>query len=94
MKAFRFGMVAFASVISLKLFVLQVLDHATYKALASGQHEIFKELFPSRGDILIHDLKDDVLLPVATVQQVAFVYADPRKIEDADRTAKAGARPD
>ncbi|OGL95259.1 hypothetical protein A2348_02990 [Candidatus Uhrbacteria bacterium RIFOXYB12_FULL_58_10] len=89
MKAFRFGMVAFASVISLKLFVLQVLDHATYKALASGQHEIFKELFPSRGDILIHDLKDDVLLPVATVQQVAFVYADPRKIEDADRTAKA-----
>lgn len=85
---FRFGMVAFAAVITLKLFVLQVLDHETYKALASGQHEIFKELFPSRGDILIHDLKDDVLLPIATVQQVAFVYADPRKVEDADRTAE------
>jgi len=89
MKIFRYGMVAFAAVISLRLFVLQVLDHSTYKALASGQHEIFKELFPSRGDILIHDLKDDTLLPIATVQQVAFVYADPRKIEDSDRAAEA-----
>lgn len=88
MKAFRVGMVAFAAVITLKLFVLQVLDHSTYKALASGQHEIFKELFPSRGDILIHDLKDGTVLPIATVQQVAFVYADPRKVEDADRTAE------
>jgi cell division protein FtsI/penicillin-binding protein 2 len=89
MKAFRYGMVAFAVVISLKLFVLQVLDHDTYTALASGQHEIFRELFPSRGDILIHDLKDGTLLPIATVQQTAFVYADPRKIEDADSTAEA-----
>lgn len=88
MRVFRFGMVAFAAVITLKLFVLQVLDHETYKALASGQHEIFKELFPSRGDILIHDLKDGTVLPIATVQQVAFVYADPRKVEDADRTAE------
>lgn len=89
MKAFRFGMVAFAGVITLKLFVLQVLDHETYKALASGQHEIFKELFPSRGDILVHDLKDETLIPVATVHQVARVYADPRKIEDPDDTAEA-----
>jgi cell division protein FtsI/penicillin-binding protein 2 len=81
-------MAAFAAVIALRLFTLQVLDHDTYRALASGQHEIFKELFPSRGDILIHDLKDGTVLPVATVRQVAFVYADPRKVEDADRTAK------
>lgn len=89
MKAFRFGMVAFAGVITLKLFVLQVLDHETYKALASGQHEIFKELFPSRGDILVHDLKDETLIPVATVHQIARVYADPRKIEEPDDTAEA-----
>jgi cell division protein FtsI/penicillin-binding protein 2 len=81
-------MVLFAAVISFKLFVVQVLDHETYKALASGQHEIFRELFPSRGDILIHDMKDGTLVPVATVQQVAFVYADPRNIEDADMTAE------
>lgn len=88
MSAFRYGMVAFAAAIVLRLFVLQVLDHETYKALASGQHEIFKELFPSRGDVLIHDLKDGTVIPIATVQQVAFVYADPRKVEDADRTAE------
>lgn len=88
MNAFRYGMVAFAVAISLKLVVLQVLDHGTYVALAEGQHEIFKELFPSRGDILIHDMKDGTLVPVATVQQVAFVYADPRKIEDPVMTAK------
>lgn len=82
-------MVAFAACIALRLFILQVLDHEIYTALASGQHEIFKELFPSRGDILIHDLKDDMLLPIATVRQVAFVYADPRKVEDSDRTAEA-----
>lgn len=88
MNAFRYGVVAFAVAIALKLFVLQVLDHGTYVALAEGQHEIFKELFPSRGDILIHDMKDGTLVPVATVQQVAFVYADPRKIEDPVMTAK------
>jgi len=92
MNAIRYGMVAFAVAITLKLFVLQVLDHDTYVALASGQHEIFKELFPSRGDILIHDMKDGSLVPIATVQQVSFVYADPRKVVDAIGTAdKLGA---
>ena len=87
MNAIRFVMVAFAAVISIRLFVLQVLDHDSYVALASGQHEIFKELYPSRGDILIHDMKDGSLVPIATVQQVSAVYADPRKVEDAIGTA-------
>jgi len=87
MSAVRFVMVAFAAVIAVRLFVLQVLDHASYVALASGQHEIFKELYPSRGDILIHDMKDGSLVPIATVQQVSFVYADPRNVEDAIGTA-------
>ncbi len=85
----RYGVVAFAAVIVCKLFILQVLDHAAYQALASGQHEIFKELFPERGDILIHDLKDETVIPLATNQQLAFVFADPRKIEDPDATAEA-----
>ena len=91
-KFLRALMVAFAAAIALRLFVLQVLDHDAYVALASGQHEIFKELFPSRGDILIHDMKDGSLVPIATVQQVSFVYADPRKVTDAIGTAdKLGA---
>lgn len=88
MDLFRGSMVLFAAVIVLRLFVLQVLDHDTYQALASGQHEIFQELFPERGDIFVHDMKDDALVPVATNQQLAFVFADPRRVEDAEGTAK------
>jgi cell division protein FtsI/penicillin-binding protein 2 len=88
-KTVKYGMLVFAGIIMGKLFILQVLDHSAYQALASGQHEIFKELFPERGDILIHDLKDETVIPLATNQQLAFVYADPRNIEDPDATAEA-----
>lgn len=87
-EVFRWGMVGFAALIVLKLFVLQVLDHKFYQALASGQHEIFQELIPRRGDILVQDMKDGRLVPVASTQQLAFVYADPRHVEDAEETAK------
>ena len=89
MEIFRFALVAFAGVIVLKLFVLQVLQHDFYSALASGQHELFEELIPERGNIFLHDYKDETLIPVATNQELAFVYADPRLIVDADDTAEA-----
>lgn len=69
-----------ALVLAGKLFFLQVLDHAFYEALASGQHSLFKELFPERGDILIHDAKEDRLVALATNEQLALVYADPRQM--------------
>lgn len=84
----RWGMVFFVLLIVLRLIVLQVIDHDVYQALASGQHQIFEELYPHRGDVLIHDLKDGSLLPIATNQQLAFVYADPRRIERPERTAQ------
>jgi cell division protein FtsI/penicillin-binding protein 2 len=89
MHAVRLCLILFAICILGRLFILQVLDHGTYQALASGQHEIFRELFPERGDVLMHDLKDGTLVPIATNQQLAFVYADPRHIEDPKSTAKA-----
>ena len=89
MEIFRFALVAFAGVIVLKLFVLQVLQHDFYSALASGQHELFEELIPERGNIFLHNYKDETLIPVATNQELAFVYADPRLIVDADDTAEA-----
>lgn len=85
---FRFGCVLFAAIIAMRLFVLQIIDHSFYQALASGQHEIFKELFPERGEILIHDLKDESLTALATNQQLALVYADPRNIEDSEKVAE------
>lgn len=79
----------FAGVIVLKLLFIQLFQHDFYEALASGQHELFQELIPERGEIYLHDFKDDTLVPVAVNQQLAFVYADPREIEDVDDTAEA-----
>ena len=88
LEIFRYACVIFAALIFVRLFFLQVVDHSFYQALASGQHEIFRELTPERGEIFVHDLKDGVLIPVATNQQLAFVYADPRHIDDPGDTAE------
>ncbi len=87
-EAFRWFVVFFACVIGVKLFVLQIVDHRFYEALASGQHEIFRELIPQRGTVFMHDYKDEQLVPVATNQQLASVYADPRQIEDPEKTGE------
>ncbi len=88
-RVFRFGMIAFAAMIVLKLFSLQIVDHAAYVALAEGQHEIFEELFPKRGDILFQDYQEGVPVTAATNQRLAFIYADPRNVEDPKQTAEA-----
>lgn len=77
----------FALVLVGKLFLLQVMDHPAYAALAEGQHGIFKSLFASRGSILIHDAKDGAVIPIATNQQLSLVYADPREVGDPEKTA-------
>ncbi|MEK7619857.1 MAG: penicillin-binding protein 2 [Patescibacteria group bacterium] len=89
LEIFRYVIVVFAGVIVLKLFFIQIFQHDFYEALASGQHELFQELIPERGEIYLHDFKDETLVPVAVNQQLAFVWADPREIEDADDTAEA-----
>lgn len=88
-ETFRLFMLLFAVVIGVKLFILQVIDHDFYQALASGQHEILRELIPVRGTVYMHDYKDEQLVPVATNQLLAFVYADPRLIDDPEKTAEA-----
>jgi cell division protein FtsI/penicillin-binding protein 2 len=83
------GAVLFAFVIIAKLFLVQVINHSFYEALASNQHELYQELIPDRGTIYVHDLKDETIVPVATNQQLAFVYSDPRLVQDPHQAAKA-----
>ena len=85
----RIFFVLCAGVICLKLVVIQVFDHSFYQALASGQHELLSQLVPTRGTIFVHDYKDERIVPVAANEQLAFVYADPRKIVGAETTAQA-----
>jgi len=83
----------FAGVIGLRLFSLQVLNNDFYSALAAGQHEIYKAIFPERGRILMQEVggnnsENEKLYPLATNQSLYLVYVDPRKIENAEELAK------
>lgn len=84
----------FAGIIVWRLFSLQILDHNFYSALAAGQHEIYQSLFPERGKILMQEVVstnnsgNNELYPLATNQSLYVVYADPRKIKNAEELAK------
>lgn len=78
-----------------RLFVLQVIEHKTYIALASGQYEIFQKLFPKRGQIYIKEDTDNLLseinnnlYPLATNKTVYEVYAQPKFINDPFETTR------
>ncbi len=83
-----------AGIIALRLFSLQVINNDFYSALAAGQHEIYKEIFPERGRILMQEIGSDEnsgsekLYPLATNQSLYLVYVDPRKIVGAQKLAE------
>src|SRR3989338_8085805 len=79
----------FATVIFLRLVVLQIIGHGFYEALASGQHELYRELIPTRGIIFMKDGQEGDPVAVATNQERAFIYAEPRRILDPEVTSQA-----
>jgi len=72
----------FAGMIAVRLFILQVIEHEFYEALATGQHEIYKNLFPERGEIYYSEAGTGKTYAVATNRSLNLVYADPRHISD------------
>src|SRR5688572_32609096 len=89
MKALRFLFLVFVSVICLRLFYLQVVNAGFYEQLASGQHAFYQELFAERGSIFVKEWKEDFEYVGATNEPRAFIYADPRRIEDPEAAALA-----
>ncbi len=81
--------ILFSAVIIVRLFMLQVFQGNFYQALASGQHAFYEELFAERGNIYIRDWMTGSEYLAATNEPRAFVYADPRRVDDPERTAKA-----
>ncbi|HCC21787.1 hypothetical protein A2480_00195 [Candidatus Uhrbacteria bacterium RIFOXYC2_FULL_47_19] len=74
--------------VGLRLFVLQVMSHDFYSALASNQHGIFAELFPKRGTIYLRDPRSlSGTFPVAVNKDYTLVYAVPRDIENPEMVA-------
>lgn len=82
------SLLAFAGLIIVRLFILQVVDARVYRELASEQREIYRELFPERGEILMREGVSGGYSPLATNKDVYLVYADPRVIEHPEKVAK------
>ncbi|MFH0854180.1 MAG: penicillin-binding protein 2 [bacterium] len=97
-KILSFVVFLFSAVIFLKLLKLQIIDYSFYDALASDQHQIFKKLVSKRGIIYVHnspfkneegkyELYEDIY-PVAVNKRYNFLYAEPNRIEDVEKTAE------
>lgn len=94
----------FGGLIILRLFVLQIIDHSFYSALASGQHEVFTKLFPVRGEVFVQDymafdsiykgelnngyVPEMPIFPYALNKEFNLVYAVPKEIENPEQTAE------
>lgn len=92
LRALRFFFLAFAGVIAFRLGYLQVLSAGYYSSWAENRYSLYEELVPRRGKVFVKDHNDDVEYPIATVAQKAFVYADPRKVDDPVKLGKEIAR--
>lgn len=79
---------AFAGLLVVRFFTLQVIQHGFYTALAQGQHSIFKKLFPDRGEILARE-SGGGLFPLATNRDLNLLYAVPTQVEKPEEAAKA-----
>lgn len=85
-----------------RLFDLQIISHADYRAAADGGYLYSKKLIPKRGEIFVRDLKGSLtisegaikledgskLFPAVTNREYATVYAIPKHIADPAKTAE------
>ncbi len=85
---FGYVIVFFAGLVLLKLVWIQLINGPYYQSLASNQHEMEQLLLPERGQILIHDLKDGKLIPIADNEHRGLIYAEPSRIKQPYKTAE------
>jgi len=76
------GVVFAAMVIALRLGQLMIEQGRFYSSLASGQSELYNQLLPDRGQILVRDGQSGSLYPVATNRDLWIIYSDNRKVGD------------
>jgi len=86
-RALQLVFFAVACVLVFKLGYLQITQYSVYEALATGQRDLYKELYPERGDILVKD-QDGKEYALATNRYLNLIWADTRRIDDPIRTAK------
>lgn len=82
------GSLAAIGLICVRLFVLQVVSHDYYEALATSQHEHSEELVAKRGKIMIYDRYSGEPYVVAASVNRPTVAASPSHITDPQTTAQ------
>ncbi len=85
---FAKGLVFIFILIAIRLFVLQILSHDLYSALASGRGDIYSKLTPARGQIYLREAGTGELKPIAANTIMHVVYAEPRNIADPAAAAR------
>ena len=88
LRILHIGIVLFIALVILRLFTMQVLQNEFYTSLASGTHDIYRELLPSRVSIFLRDRTNpDDLYPLAMNRNVYKLFIDNRENPDPDKTA-------
>ena len=77
-----------SGIVITRLYCLQVLAYENYVEIARDQHQVFKELMPSRGSIFLRD-KNGGKYPLAINKNYPMVYAVPREIGDHEKVVYA-----
>src|SRR3989338_3084298 len=86
---FRIIIILAVVIVTGKLFLLQVLSHNFYSALASGQHGIFENLFPSRGSVYVSDPHSQTgKFPAAVNKNLSIVFVNTHEVQDPKDLAK------
>ena len=78
----------FFSIITFRIFQVQVVKHNFYSALAQDQHEFFKNIFSERGEIFIKDAYSGNVYPLAINKELNLVYAVPVNIKNKKEIAR------
>lgn len=65
-----------------RLVMLMIVEHGFYAALAAGSQEVYRQLFPKRGEVFLQDSRTKEEYPLAINRDVFLVYADTRQIPD------------
>ncbi len=90
LRALRLVFFAFGLVVLVQLFRIQVIGNDFYAALAEGQHDLFRHLFPQRGKIYARDhASGDQEYLLATNRTLNLLYAEPFRLKDASAAAAA-----
>ncbi|MBD3311278.1 MAG: hypothetical protein GF349_02120 [Candidatus Magasanikbacteria bacterium] len=64
------------------LFLIMIMQHDFYTAMAAGSHEMYEQLFPKRGEVFIQDSRSGEEYPLAINRDYFTVYINTKKLVD------------